>query len=265
MSKKEKTSGKSPRSSRYADKQKLISEPRYEDSVASYIQKIKFKKRTFGGVDEADVWRKIKGVSDIYEDLLGWSDGQGEGSTPRSGKRSVQTEKAIRTKRRRLADKKEVASFFFRLAALAAFVYAIAFIVFGFLAMPNNDMSPRISAGDLLFYYRLDKNYNSNDVIIYEKEGTTYVGRIVARPGDSVEITTESGLYINGSLVVENDIFYSTRAYDNDITYPITLTDDQVFVMGDYRDGAKDSRVYGPVEKSEIKGKVISVIRRSSL
>lgn len=49
------------------------------------------------------------------------------------------------------------------------------------------------------------------------------------------------------------------------IVYPVTLAEDEVFVLCDYREGAKDSRYFGPVSKSEIKGKVITIVRRSNL
>ena len=49
------------------------------------------------------------------------------------------------------------------------------------------------------------------------------------------------------------------------MTYPVTLADGEYFVLCDYREGAKDSRYYGPVRRSELKGKVITVLRRSNL
>ena len=98
-----------------------------------------------------------------------------------------------------------------------------------------------------------------------EKNGTQYVARIVAQPGDTVEITKEATLKINDSVVLENDIYYSTPRYDDNVTYPVTLADDEYFVLCDYREGAKDSRYYGPVRRSELKGKVITVLRRSNL
>ena len=63
----------------------------------------------------------------------------------------------------------------------------------------------------------------------------------------------------------ENDIYYSTPRYESGITYPVTLAENEVFVLCDYREGAKDSRYFGPVSKSEIKGKVITIVRRSNL
>ena len=40
---------------------------------------------------------------------------------------------------------------------------------------------------------------------------------------------------------------------------------DEFFVLCDYREGARDSRYFGPVSEGEIKGKVITVVRRSGL
>lgn len=66
----------------------------------------------------------------------------------------------------------------------------------------NNDMSPRISAGDLLFYYRLEKP-KSGDVVVLQKAGEKYVGRVIAAGGDTVEITEDEKVKINGSKIVE--------------------------------------------------------------
>ena len=64
--------------------------------------------------------------------------------------------------------------------------------------------------GRLMLYYRLEKDLNSDDVVVFKKDGETYTGRIVAKGGDTVEITSDSELKVNGSIVVENEIYYST-------------------------------------------------------
>ena len=91
------------------------------------------------------------------------------------------------------------------------------------------------------------------------------MGRVAAHGGDTVEITEDAQLSVNGSTVIENDIYYSTPRYESEIAYPVTLAENEVFVLCDYREGAKDSRYFGPVSKSEIKGKVITIVRRSNL
>lgn len=174
-------------------------------------------------------------------------------------------EQAIKEQRQRMLNQEEVYLFLTRLLAMVILLFVLFGIVFGITPMKNNDMLPRISSGDLMLYYRLEKSYISQDVIVFKKDGEQYVGRIVARSGDSVEITEDSELKVNNSIVLENDIYYRTPQYADGISYPVTLEENQYFVLCDYREGAKDSRYFGPVNADEIKGKVITVIRRSGL
>ncbi|MBS6396067.1 MAG: signal peptidase I [Clostridiales bacterium] len=147
-----------------------------------------------------------------------------------------------------------------------AVLMAILFgLVFGVTPMRNDDMLPRISAGDLMLYYRLENNWHIKDVVVFEMDGESYTGRIVAQGGDTVEVTEDAQLILNGSTVMESDIYYSTPRYESDVTYPLTLEEGQFFILCDYREGARDSRYFGAVDQEAIKGKVITVIRRSSL
>lgn len=174
-------------------------------------------------------------------------------------------EKVIRSRIRRLADREDVTSFVTKLIIMAAFLVVLFGKIFGITPMKNNDMSPRISSGDLLLYYRLEDEFRSGDVVVLEKDGRQYVGRVIAKNGDEVEITDDATLLINGSHVYESDIFYKTQKYGDEQSYPMALEDNQYFVLCDYREGAKDSRFYGAVEFGEIKGKIITIIRRSNL
>ena len=53
--------------------------------------------------------------------------------------------------------------------------------------------------------------------------------------------------------------------YQEGITFPVTLQEGQVFVLADDRRQAEDSRIYGPVNRSAVLGKVIGLIRRRNL
>lgn len=156
-------------------------------------------------------------------------------------------------------------NFLVRLFLLITVIGILFGVVFGLTPMANADMQPAVCAGDLMLYYRLDKNLKSDDVVVFQKEDIQYTGRIVAVPGDVVEITDESELMVNKNTVMEDNIFYTTPAYDSEVEYPLALKEDQYFILCDNREGAKDSRSFGVVDTSEIKGKVITIVRRSGI
>ena len=157
-----------------------------------------------------------------------------------------------------------------RLIALLVALWLTFFVFLGVIAAPTNDMQPRIDAGDTVLFYRLDKDVQAQDVIVFEKDvdGTTQtiIGRVVAAPGDTVEITDEGRLVVNGNAAVEYNINGATRPYENSsVTYPLTLGADECFVLADTRDGGVDSRYFGPVSKDEIVGTAVAIWRRVNL
>lgn len=134
------------------------------------------------------------------------------------------------------------------------------FFVFGIYCCSDHMMSPAFKDGDLAIYYRLQKEYQPSDVVVIEKDGETQLRRVIAKSGDCVEITAD-GLKINGYLQQETDIYTETLPYAEGISFPVTIGKGEYFVLGDNRDNAKDSRIYGTVKKSEIKGVVITMLR----
>lgn len=159
----------------------------------------------------------------------------------------------------------DIFAFFGRAVLFVFMMYILFGWIFGITPMNSGDMTPRICAGDLMLYYRLEKDWNNSDIIVFEKDNERYTGRIVARGGDTVEITEEAALRVNGSQVFENDIYYTTPRYESDVAYPLTLGENELFVLCDFREGGRDSRYFGPVKQDEIQGKVITAIRRSGL
>lgn len=163
------------------------------------------------------------------------------------------------------SDLRKLQRFFILLAILIVILWVFSAKIVSFMSMPTNDMHPRLDAGDLLMFYRLDKTPEQNEIIVFEKNGTDYVSRVVALPGDTVEVTENESLIINGDIQIENDIYFSTPMYKSPVRYPVELGADEYFVLSDSRETGEDSRYFGPVSKSEIKGTVISTTRRINL
>ena len=176
----------------------------------------------------------------------------------------------------------------------------------GLAIMSNGDMYPRIDAGDLVLFYRLEKDIHAQDVIVFEKptaaleqsyeerreaeqappvektawrraldwlgfkdpaepEKSIFICRVVAGPGDTVQISDGEGLVINGNHMIESGIFYQTYEYSGFVEYPLELGQEEYFVLADYRNGGADSRFFGAVKEQEILGTVITIMRRNNL
>lgn len=176
-------------------------------------------------------------------------------------------------KKLRKAEKgvREYQRFLLRVVVLLLVLWVLFFQIVGLTRMPNTDMYPRIDSGDLVLYYRLDKDVRAQDVIVIEKrapdtgEKRLSICRVIATAGDTVEITDYGELKINGNSQIESNIFYPTARYEGYTEYPLKLKEGQCFVLADHRSGGSDSRWFGAVEQSEILGTVISIIRRNNI
>ena len=146
-----------------------------------------------------------------------------------------------------------------------AIIIALTFtFVYGLHAHAEPGMNPSVKDGDLVLYYRLDKKHKVGDLVLLTFQGQNQVRRVVAVTGDTVDIT-EEGLFINGALQQEPDRCQLTQRYTNGAEFPVTLKANEVFVLGDARENATDSRVYGPVSTKDIRGAVITLLRRRNL
>lgn len=146
-----------------------------------------------------------------------------------------------------------------------ATTFALIFtFAYGFHRNTDPDMAPMVKTGDLVMFYRLDKDYAIGDLLVLDFQGERQVRRVVAKAGDTVDIA-DGGLIINESMQQEPNIYQETRQYENGIAFPLTVGANQVFVLGDARENATDSRIYGPVNTDDTLGTVITVVRRRNL
>ncbi|MDX2108268.1 MAG: signal peptidase I [Candidatus Melainabacteria bacterium] len=104
-----------------------------------------------------------------------------------------------------------------------------------------------------------------------------FIKRVIGVPGDTIEIKSGVGVFVNGKLLEENYVsekpeydlkvlgdIKGRNTYGEDIQpfaspelcdKPIVIPDGQLFVMGDNRNCSEDSHVYGPVDQNRIVGK----------
>ncbi|EFI42397.1 MULTISPECIES: signal peptidase I [Peptoniphilus] len=151
----------------------------------------------------------------------------------------------------------------FILIFISAFVLAflIRQFIFNVNIVVGESMYPTLKPNDrlitLVFPLKF-KSPNREDIVILDapdESGREYIKRIIGIPGDSVKI--ENGkVYINDELLSENYL-------DNNIETPIQnqsewhLSENEFFVMGDNRYNSSDSRIFGAIDKTSIRGIVV--------
>ena len=127
----------------------------------------------------------------------------------------------------------------------------------------GQNMFPSVKDGDLVIAFRMQKEYAKGDIVVCTVNGERYVGRIAANQTDNVGMDESGALSVNGT-VQSGEIIYPTFAR-GPLEYPFHVPEGCVFLLGDYRTGAEDSRDFGPVPYSQVEGKVITILRRREL
>ncbi|MCQ2564133.1 MAG: signal peptidase I [Mogibacterium sp.] len=155
----------------------------------------------------------------------------------------------------------ELRQLILKFVVIAVILVIVLGYVFGLTRNLSLNMQPAFQDGDLIVFYRIKHNYGAGDTVVIRYEGKNLTERVIAVAGDTVDITS-SGLMVNGSYVQEPQVIGETTAYEEGVSFPLTVGSDEIFVLGDNRMYAVDSRIFGCVAKDAVKGRIIGLFRR---
>lgn len=123
-----------------------------------------------------------------------------------------------------------------------------------FIATPvkvdGDSMYNTLNDNDIVLLSKLSSIDRFDIIVLKENDNNaTIIKRVIGMPGDKVKIRNNK-IYINNKIIEDEYAYGETSDYDE-----ITLGDDEYFVLGDNRLISKDSRYFGAIKKSDIKGK----------
>ncbi len=124
----------------------------------------------------------------------------------------------------------------------------------------GHSMNPTLQDGQLALINKLVYRFHPphrGDIVVFQLPGepTGYIKRVVAVPGDRIEVQN-GWVRVNGLRVKEP---YTEGATEGSVATTI-LRPRQVFVMGDNRSNSTDSRSFGPLSTDSILGKVSLIL-----
>lgn len=125
----------------------------------------------------------------------------------------------------------------------------------------GHSMETTLSDGDNLIVDKISYRFRDPErfeIIVFPfqyEEHTYYIKRIIGLPGETVQVI-DGYVYINGEMLDEN---YGLEVMDDPgiATEPITLGEDEYFVLGDNRNHSSDSRdpSVGVLHRDDIMGR----------
>ena len=145
-------------------------------------------------------------------------------------------------------------------------IIGISYLVITFVGqrtqVSGSSMETTLSDGDQLIVDKISYRFRDPsryDIVVFPykyEEDTYYIKRIIGLPGETVLIDGTGTIYIDGEALQESygrEVMVSAgRAAE-----PITLGEDEYFVLGDNRNNSSDSRdpSVGNIHRSDIIGK----------
>jgi len=145
----------------------------------------------------------------------------------------------------------------YTLITVAAIAVLVATLWLPVLQIYGSSMAPTLQDEEIIFTMKTSK-FERGDIAAFYYNNKILVKRVIAGPGEWVNIDADGTVYINGSPISEP--YLEEKAFgDTNIELPYQVPDGKYFVMGDHRATSADSRntAVGCVDKEQLAGKIL--------
>ena len=150
-----------------------------------------------------------------------------------------------------------VRSTFLSLVVVAAVAILVAVLLLPILRIYGKSMSGTLDSGDVVLSIK-SSHLQTGDVVAFYYNNNILVKRVIANPGDWVDIDQEGNIYVNN--VKLDEPYLEDKAYgETNIELPYQVPEGKIFVLGDNRSVSIDSRntSIGCIAEEQIVGKIV--------
>ena len=145
----------------------------------------------------------------------------------------------------------------YTLITVAAIAVLVATLWMPVLQIYGGSMTPTLSDGNIVVSVK-SSDFQSGDIIAFYYNNKILIKRVIAEPGDWVNIEEDGTVYVNNERLEEP--YLTEKALGEcDIEMPYQVPESRLFVMGDHRSVSVDSRstAVGCVAEEQIVGKIL--------
>ena len=145
----------------------------------------------------------------------------------------------------------------YSLVVVAACAILVAVLWMPVLRIYGNSMTPTVRAGDIVVSWK-GSSFAQGDLIAMYYANKLLVKRVIAGPGEWVDIDEDGNVFVNEKPLDEPYLVEKALG-DCDIELPFQVPEDRYFVMGDHRSTSADSRLasIGPIPAEDVVGRII--------
>ena len=167
-----------------------------------------------------------------------------------------------------LSFEKSVMLYLHDLIYLLAIVMIVFVFLFRIVVVSGSSMYSTLWNGDWLLVTGsvFSKEPQVGDIVVASKEsfnfGEPIIKRVIATEGQTVDIDFEAGIVYVDGVALQEDYTYTPTNVEEGIVFPITIAEGCIFVMGDNRNGSRDSRdpSIGMIDTRELLGKAVFLL-----
>ncbi len=145
----------------------------------------------------------------------------------------------------------------YTLIVVAAIAILVATLWLPVLQIYGSSMTPTLQDGDIIFSVKTSE-FEPGDIAAFYYNNKILVKRVIAGPGDWVNIDEDGTVYIN-EVRLDEPYLVEKALGECDISLPFQVPEGRWFVIGDHRSTSVDSRstAVGCVSDEQMVGKII--------
>ena len=150
----------------------------------------------------------------------------------------------------------------YTLITVAAIAVLVATLLMPVLQIYGSSMTPTLTDRDIVLCIK-QTEFETGDVVAFYYNNKILVKRVIAQPGEWVDITPEGDVYVGEkqtAMQLLDEPYLDEKALgDANIEFPYQVPESRIFVMGDHRSVSVDSRntAVGCVAEEQLVGKLV--------